>query len=61
MNTVIYIRWSSAEQSKGSSLERQRDDCRRYAEAKGWRRQSMVTSWSAASCISMKPTHTVIF
>lgn len=37
MDTVIYIRWSSAEQSKGSSLERQRDDCRRHAAAKGWR------------------------
>lgn len=37
MDVVIYIRWSSAEQAKGSSLERQRDDCRRHAAANGWR------------------------
>ena len=36
MNVVIYIRWSSAEQAKGSTLERQRDDCLRHAAAKGW-------------------------
>ncbi|KQT33650.1 hypothetical protein ASG29_06465 [Sphingomonas sp. Leaf412] len=36
MDTVIYIRWSSAEQGKGSSLERQREDCRRHAARKGW-------------------------
>ncbi|MBB4155071.1 DNA invertase Pin-like site-specific DNA recombinase [Sphingomonas jinjuensis] len=36
MDTVIYIRWSSAEQGKGSSLERQREDCRTHAAAKGW-------------------------
>lgn len=36
MDVVIYIRWSSAEQGKGSSLERQRDDCRRHAAEKGW-------------------------
>ncbi len=36
MDVVVYIRWSSAEQGKGSSLERQRQDCQRYAAAKGW-------------------------
>jgi DNA invertase Pin-like site-specific DNA recombinase len=36
MDAVIYIRWSSAEQGKGSSLERQRADCRRHAAHKGW-------------------------
>lgn len=36
MDCVIYIRWSSAEQTKGSSLERQRDDCRRHAKARNW-------------------------
>lgn len=36
MDAVIYIRWSSAEQGKGSSLERQREDCRRHASIKGW-------------------------
>ncbi|GAA3803607.1 hypothetical protein GCM10022600_27320 [Qipengyuania pelagi] len=36
MDCVIYIRWSSAEQGKGSSLQRQRDDCRRHAAENGW-------------------------
>lgn len=36
MDVVIYIRWSSAEQAKGSSLERQREECRRHAAFKGW-------------------------
>ena len=36
MDAVIYVRWSSAEQSRGSSRERQLEDCRRHAEAKGW-------------------------
>ena len=36
MDTVIYIRWSSSEQGKGSSLERQREDCRRHADRHGW-------------------------
>ena len=36
MDAVIYIRWSSAEQGKGSSLERQRDDCRAHAARHGW-------------------------
>ena len=36
MDTVIYIRWSSAEQGKGSSLERQREDCRALAARNGW-------------------------
>ena len=37
MDCVIYIRWSSAEQAKGSSLERQRQDCRQHAADNGWR------------------------
>lgn len=37
MDAVVYMRWSSTEQSKGSSLERQRRDCRRHAAAKGWK------------------------
>lgn len=35
MDTVIYIRWSSAEQGRGSSLERQREDCRAHAAQQG--------------------------
>lgn len=37
MDVVIYIRWSSAVQSQGSSLERQRADCRRHAGERGWK------------------------
>ncbi|MBW6528549.1 recombinase family protein [Sphingomonas sp. RHCKR7] len=36
MEAYIYIRWSSAEQGKGSSLERQMSDCRAHAQRKGW-------------------------
>ena len=36
MDAVVYIRWSSVEQSKGSSLDRQREDCNRHAARKGW-------------------------
>ncbi len=36
MDAVIYIRWSSSEQGKGSSLERQREDCRAHAARHGW-------------------------
>lgn len=36
MDAVIYVRWSSAEQSQGSSRERQLEDCRGHAAAKGW-------------------------
>lgn len=36
MDVVIYIRWSSSEQGKGSSLERQREDCLAHAARKGW-------------------------
>ncbi|WP_375383303.1 recombinase family protein [uncultured Sphingomonas sp.] len=36
MDAVIYIRWSSAEQGRGSSLERQQEECRRHAALKGW-------------------------
>lgn len=37
MDAVVYMRWSSAEQGKGSSLERQREDCRAHAARKGWK------------------------
>jgi DNA invertase Pin-like site-specific DNA recombinase len=37
VDAIIYIRWSSAEQGKGSSLERQREDCLAHAARKGWR------------------------
>ncbi|USI73942.1 recombinase family protein [Sphingomonas morindae] len=37
MDAVIYIRWSSTEQGKGSSLERQSEDCRRHAVKHGWK------------------------
>jgi DNA invertase Pin-like site-specific DNA recombinase len=37
MDAVIYVRWSSAEQSRGSSRDRQLDVCKRHAAAKGWR------------------------
>lgn len=36
MDAIIYIRWSSAEQGKGSSLVRQQEDCRSHAAQKGW-------------------------
>lgn len=36
MDAVIYVRWSSAEQSRGSSRERQLEVCRAHAAAKGW-------------------------
>lgn len=36
MDAIIYIRWSSNEQGKGSSLVRQREDCRAHARRKGW-------------------------
>ncbi len=36
MDCIIYIRWSSTEQSRGSSRERQLKDCRRFADEKGW-------------------------
>lgn len=38
MDAYIYARFSSAEQSKGSSLERQLDNCRAYCDRKGWNR-----------------------
>lgn len=37
MDAVIYVRWSSAEQSRGSSRARQIEDCRKHATSKGWR------------------------
>jgi DNA invertase Pin-like site-specific DNA recombinase len=37
MDAVIYVRWSSAEQSRGSSYDRQIEVCRRHAASKGWK------------------------
>lgn len=37
MNVVIYVRWSSSEQAKGSSLARQLEVCRAFAAGKGWK------------------------
>lgn len=36
MEAVIYVRWSSAEQSRGSSRARQLELCRAHAASKGW-------------------------
>lgn len=36
MKAVIYARWSSLEQGKGSSLERQMDLCERFCAEQGW-------------------------
>ena len=36
MDCVIYMRWSSTEQAKGSSLERQLEDCRHHADQNDW-------------------------
>ena len=36
MKAIIYARWSSLEQSKGSSLERQMDICERFCLEQGW-------------------------
>ena len=36
MECIIYIRWSTTVQARGSSLERQTEDCRRHAAYKGW-------------------------
>ncbi|MBR0552051.1 recombinase family protein [Stakelama marina] len=36
MDTIIYVRWSSAEQSKGQSEERQLSLCRAHAQQRGW-------------------------
>lgn len=37
MDTIIYVRWSSTEQSRGTSKERQIELCNAHAKAKGWR------------------------
>lgn len=37
MDCAVYIRWSSVEQGKGSSLERQRELCADHAKSQGWR------------------------
>jgi DNA invertase Pin-like site-specific DNA recombinase len=36
MKIFIYARWSSLEQGRGSTLERQLDLCRRYCNGRGW-------------------------
>lgn len=36
MDTIIYVRWSSAEQSKGHSEARQLGLCRDHAKRRGW-------------------------
>ncbi|MGN6376747.1 MAG: recombinase family protein [Sphingomonas sp.] len=36
MNAVIYARWSSLEQSKGSTLERQLTDCQAFCADRAW-------------------------
>lgn len=36
MDAILYARWSSDEQGKGSTLIRQREDCRAMAAAHGW-------------------------
>ena len=36
MDVIIYIRWSSSEQGKGSSRERQLEDCRAHILRHGW-------------------------
>jgi DNA invertase Pin-like site-specific DNA recombinase len=36
MDKIIYARWSSLEQGRGSSLERQLHVCREYCSSKGW-------------------------
>ncbi len=36
MDCIIYIRWSSAIQARGSSKARQKDICGRHAAGKGW-------------------------
>lgn len=40
MDAYIYARFSTLEQSKGSSLSRQLDDCRSYCDRLGWHRSS---------------------
>ncbi|MDM7955930.1 MAG: recombinase family protein [Blastomonas sp.] len=37
MNTILYVRWSSAEQSAGSSKVRQLERCREHASVRGWK------------------------
>lgn len=37
MDAVLYYRWSSTEQGRGSSLERQRNECCALAHRHGWR------------------------
>lgn len=37
MDAIIYVRWSSTEQSRGTSKERQIELCHAHAKAKGWR------------------------
>jgi DNA invertase Pin-like site-specific DNA recombinase len=43
VTVITYARWSSQEQSAGTSLERQIAECRRAAEARGWSVDEVVT------------------
>ena len=56
MDAVIYIRWSSTEQTKGSSLARQRQLCRDHCARKGWNiireeRDEGVSAWTGRNAI----------
>lgn len=37
MEVFIYARWSSLEQTKGSTLERQLSNCESFAAERGWK------------------------
>ncbi len=37
MNAIGYARWSSLEQSKGSTLERQIQEIERFSASNGWK------------------------
>lgn len=43
MTIITYARWSSQEQSAGTSLERQIAECRNAAEARGWFVDEVIT------------------
>lgn len=43
MNAIGYARWSSLEQSKGSTLERQIQEIERFSASNGWKLVGQVT------------------
>jgi DNA invertase Pin-like site-specific DNA recombinase len=56
MDAIIYIRWSSTEQTKGSSLSRQRKLCMDHCERKGWNvireiRDDGISAWTGKNAI----------